>query len=94
MLHGQTQLKTQKALCLQRKTQEKFSVSPLGPEKGLRHTTVKVKHDPIPGGALHLKLSCAPLAMLLGRGLEPPQHNPEIHPTLATKAMSPPRVSG
>lgn len=32
-LRCQTQLKTQKALCLQRKTQEKLSVSPLGPEK-------------------------------------------------------------
>lgn len=36
----------------------------LGPEKGLGHIPVQVKHDKIPGGVPHLKLSCAQLTLL------------------------------
>lgn len=45
-------------------TQGKFNFSLPGPEKGLGHIPVQVKHDKIPGGVPHLKLSCAQLALL------------------------------
>lgn len=63
--YRQAYLKSQKALCWQRNTQEMFHFSLPGPEKGLGHIPVQVKHGKIPGGVPHLKLSCAQLALLL-----------------------------